>query len=235
MRRGAERSDGRCPARGDVRGAGGGGRAGTGAARTGQLLQAGERLPARAEASAAAPAPGSPPARCGIRGDCLAAGTAPGSPEPIAIKASWARARTERRREGGKLREAGGSAASISAPSDAGLREQGGAAGRGECAGQGRARTVGRTRGHGLGALRCCPHTGSCPPEPFRFTSAALPAHLGWFLSERDFAVFPPPRCQGEGHVEEGDINWSSLKICRAWDDLDYRRVESSNFPSITT
>lgn len=38
----------------------------------------------------------------------------------------------------------------------------------------------------------------------------------------------------GEGQAEEGDINWSSLKICRAWDDLDCRTVESRNFPSIT-
>jgi len=39
----------------------------------------------------------------------------------------------------------------------------------------------------------------------------------------------------GEGRAGEGDINWSSLKICRARDDLNCRTVESRNFPSIAT
>lgn len=81
-----------------------------------------------------------------------------------------------------------------------------GAPGRRECAGQGRARTAGRTRDHRLRALRCCPHPGSCPPEPFRFTSAALPAHLGWFLSERGFAVFPLPSVRAKGARRKGTL-----------------------------
>lgn len=197
MRRGAERSRGRSPARGDVRSAGGGGRAGTGAARRGQLLRAGERQPAAGRRICGGPGAGQPshPVRGPVR--LAGRGTAPGSPEPFAIQACLARARTERRREGGRLREPGGSGASISAPSGAGLRGRG-APGTGECAGQGRVRTAGRTRGHRLRALRCC------PPEPFRFPSAALPAHLGWFLSERGFAVFLPLSDRAKGTRRKG-------------------------------
>lgn len=204
MRRGAERSDGRCPARGDVRGAGGGGRAGTGAARTGQLLQAGERLPARAEASAAAPAPGSPPARCGIRGDCLAAGTAPGSPEPIAIKASWARARTERRREGGKLREAGGSAASISAPSDAGLRERGGQ--RAEESARGKDGRGRRGEQGAMGSERCAAARTQAAARRSHFASPALPCLpiLGGFFQKGILRCFHPPGVRAKGTWKKG-------------------------------
>lgn len=156
----------------------------------------------RAEASAAAPALGSPPIRCGHR---LAAGTAPDSPEPFAVRASLARARTERRGEGGKLRERGGSATSISAPSSAGLRAR-------EGTGQRRVRGArtgedgGENKGPSAPSAALCPRPGSCPPEPFRFTSAALPAHLGWFLSERGFAAFPHPGVGAKGARRKGTL-----------------------------
>lgn len=84
---------------------------------------------------------------------------------------------------------------------------------------------------------RCAAARAQAAARRSHFASLAwlLLAHVRGFLSERGLAVFPPPKCQGEGQAEEGDINWSSLKICRAWNDLDYRRIESRNFPSITT
>lgn len=67
MRRGAERSDGRCPARGDVSGAGGAAGLGQELYGEGSSFRQVSGCLQRAEASAAAPALGSPPTRCGVR------------------------------------------------------------------------------------------------------------------------------------------------------------------------
>lgn len=231
MRRGAERSDGRCPARGDVRGAGGAGRAGTGAARKGQLLQAGERLPAAGRGICSGPGAGQPshplrtPSGRGDRSGLPRTFRRPGKlgegadgAERGRRKAAGARrichqhlCALERRVAG-----AGGHRAEESARGKDGRGRRGeqGAIGSERCA-------VPAPRQLPAGAISLHQRCPACPSRVVSF--------------RKGFCSISTPRCRGKGLAEEGDINWRSLKICRAWDDLDYRRVESSNFPSITT
>lgn len=142
-----------------------------------------------AEASAAAPALGSPPTRCG---HCLAAGTAPDSPEPFAVQASLARARTERRREGGKLRERGGSATSISAPSGAGLRERGGT-GQRRVRGARTGEDGGENKGPSAPSAALCPARAAARRS--HFASPALPCLpiLGGFFHKGVLQRFRTP------------------------------------------
>lgn len=236
MRRGAERSDGRSPARGDVRSAGGGGRAGTGAARRGQLLQAGERLPAAGRGICSGPGARQPshPVRDSsetvwLRGPLRA----PLNPSPC--RRAW----RGRGRSGGGKEESCGSQEDLPPAS---LRRQAPGCGSGG-GGTGQRRVRGARTGEDGGENKGpSAQSAALLPAPRQLPAGAISLHQrcpscpSWVVSFRQgFCGVSAPQCQGEGHREEGDINWSSLKICRAWDDLDYRRVESRNFPSITT
>lgn len=111
------------------------------------------------------------------------------------------------------------------------------ALGKGGCAvGKGRVRAVRCARRNQL-KEPCAAARTQTAARRSHFTSLAwlLPAHFQGYFFQKGGLQCCHPLGQGEGQAEEGDINWSSLKICRAWNDLDYRRVESSNFPSITT
>lgn len=150
----------------------------------------------RAEASAAAPA--------GSGETGWPRGPLRAPPNPSPCQASLARARTERRKGRRKAAGAGaGSAASISAPSGAGLRGRGGT-GQRRVRGARTGEDGGEDKEPSAQSAALCPQPGSCPPEPFRFTSAALPAHLGWFLSEGGFAVFPPRSVRAKGTRRKG-------------------------------
>lgn len=75
------------------------------------------------------------------------------------------------------------------------------------------------------------PAPGAARRSHFASLARLLPAHLRGISLRKGVCRVSIRQCQGEGQAEEGDINWSNLKICRAWNDLDYQRVESRNFP----
>lgn len=164
--------------------------------------------------------------------------TAPGSPEPSSVPLAGARReQRRRRRQGGRLREAEQAPPPASlllrVPVWRGHRVR--APGRGACGGGGRGRAARCARS-------CRLETAALLPAARQLPDGAISLHLrrcclpifGDCFQKGGLQCFHLPRCQGEGQAEEGDINWSSLKICRAWNDLDYQRVESRNFPSIT-
>lgn len=87
-----------------------------------------------------------------------------------------------------------------------------------------------------MGSERCAAARTHAAARRSHFASPALPCLpiLGGFFQKGLLQCFQPP-VSGRRAREEGDIDWSGSRICRAWDDLDYQRVESSNFPSITS
>lgn len=159
----------------------------------------------RAEASAAAPALGSPPTRAGAGETAWPRGPlrAPRNPSPF--RRAW-RGRGRGRSGEGKEESCGSQEdlppASLR-PRAPGCGLRGGTGqrrGRGARTGEDGA----ENKGPSAQSAELLPAHRHCPPEPFRFTSAALPARLGWFLSERGFAVLTPPSDRAKGTRRKG-------------------------------